>query len=786
MKVYELLIDEDDDLSGVQLLSIVKKPANEYTWEIFSDEEKPHDCSTHNFSTEAIDLVDGIGDEIDLNVLLEAEHREFELSPEEFAAPAIKSNPNEVDLGYDNPETKVGVSRYIYVVDTGLGSPLISTSRTMCRKLILAQKVFRRTDINELSNSLEALGEESFKYVFRKRGLGVDTFNYKMGKNDRHCWRELVFYKKPDESFEDLLARIPKNAVMGTKKADAVVAGGTRPFIAEAKIPNGTGQLELFSRQDRLKPMGFHMGLFIYTDKFSCMVNEPEAVYLSKIKISNMEGWVGANVMDSYLEGTGVVVDKFKVKEKFVKVPEYIREVAERAVKYAEENGWGSCGTQVGKKRANDLSKKDYDASLDVLSRMYSYGSRHKVDWESSDGYDDGCGDLMMAAWGLSRTNYDEAMSWLERQLDEATEMSVKFSADEYKGDITAVVFEPDTKIYRYDEETQKPYYVFMSRETIEKLLKKFSRLKESGKIKNIVNYEHSDKIFSADDVFSYENWLVGNNPKEDKSYQIFGREMKPGTWITTLHFKNKDLFEKFVLSNKTAGISLEGLFHEVPFNFFDVSRETFVKPNAGETEDEFISRCMSELDTEFPDQEQRAAVCYSYWGQRFNDYDNDDTEMVEGIIDLLLQVEDMDNREEIAKGIIKDFMEEGISFNYDDFILRLGLTDFGFNFPEGTCWEGYEPIGTKIKDGKEVPNCVPMTKQKMAMLGIYGGAPAFSTESEAEEYAKRLGCSGTHYEEGAGYMPCKTHDEAADLYDSSKLLFTLKTILSVYFNNEK
>jgi hypothetical protein len=27
----------------------------------------------------------------------------------------------------------------------------------------------------------------------------------------------------------------------------------------------------------------------------------------------------------------------------------------------------------------------------------------------------------------------------------------------------------------------------------------------------------------------------------------------------------------------------------------------------------------------------------------------------------------------------------------------------------EGACWEGYEAIGTKIVDGREVPNCVPI-----------------------------------------------------------------------------
>ena len=24
------------------------------------------------------------------------------------------------------------------------------------------------------------------------------------------------------------------------------------------------------------------------------------------------------------------------------------------------------------------------------------------------------------------------------------------------------------------------------------------------------------------------------------------------------------------------------------------------------------------------------------------------------------------------------------------------------------TCWKGYKPVGTKTKNGKQVPNCVP------------------------------------------------------------------------------
>lgn len=28
-------------------------------------------------------------------------------------------------------------------------------------------------------------------------------------------------------------------------------------------------------------------------------------------------------------------------------------------------------------------------------------------------------------------------------------------------------------------------------------------------------------------------------------------------------------------------------------------------------------------------------------------------------------------------------------------------------------CWKGYEQVGTKKKDGKKVPNCVPKKKGK-------------------------------------------------------------------------
>ena len=42
-RVFELKIDEDDDISGIQYISIVKNPATELEFEVFSD-ETPHIC----------------------------------------------------------------------------------------------------------------------------------------------------------------------------------------------------------------------------------------------------------------------------------------------------------------------------------------------------------------------------------------------------------------------------------------------------------------------------------------------------------------------------------------------------------------------------------------------------------------------------------------------------------------------------------------------------------------------------------------------------------------------
>jgi hypothetical protein len=84
------------------------------------------------------------------------------------------------------------------------------------------------------------------------------------------------------------------------------------------------------------------------------------------------------------------LVDKPAIQKNFLKFadsfsdyPESVKNTAQKALDWANENGWGTCGTQVGKTRANQLASGE-PISLDTIQRMYSYLSRHKVDLESS------------------------------------------------------------------------------------------------------------------------------------------------------------------------------------------------------------------------------------------------------------------------------------------------------------------------------------------------------------------------------------------------------------------
>jgi len=90
--------------------------------------------------------------------------------------------------------------------------------------------------------------------------------------------------------------------------------------------------------------------------------------------------------------------------------PEAAVNNAKRALKWVEENGWGTCGTPVGKARARQLANRE-PLSRDTIARMASF-KRHQQ--HADVPYTEGCGGLMWDAWGGTA-----GVEWAIRKLKE-------------------------------------------------------------------------------------------------------------------------------------------------------------------------------------------------------------------------------------------------------------------------------------------------------------------------------------------------------------------------------
>lgn len=111
-------------------------------------------------------------------------------------------------------------------------------------------------------------------------------------------------------------------------------------------------------------------------------------------------------------------------------------------------------------------------------------------------------------------------------------------------------------------------------------------------------------------------------------------------------------------------GVDVVSFVHEpaIEVDFMAFSAQQFVLPKSGEEHDPFMSRCIGVLiGDEGYEADQAAAICHSYWEE-----EHGPTQM---------------------------------------------NTDF-FDLDEA-CWPGYEAIGMKPKDGRMVPNCVPIENRQ-------------------------------------------------------------------------
>jgi len=542
-RVFELKIEDDDELSGIDSISLVDEPAIEIGWIAFKKEKQ-----------QEFHIPEG-QDDIYLEKLMKYGQPEEELLDNGWVIQKenfVSSSPNSESV----EDTSKYLIRYKYIKNPEApGASVKETTRDFCRVLLNKNFVYRVEDL------LNIINDE-----------GSNAADWRGGYNCRHIWQQITYYNDGNKIVNK--GSVTKNRVDGMESLDVF---GDPQNDTRTSNPS-------FSKQR----------------------------------------------FESYSD-----------------YPESVKNNAKAVLDYVEENGWGSCGTSVGKIRANQLAKGE-PISEDTIKRMYSYLSRHAGDLDSSKGYDDGCGKLMYDSWG-GKT----ALSWAESKVnsfnkqkfevgvphytengklyegpthkdangrlmtgavhtkdsvylyheDELVDILIickecghswemedggkdayvchkcgynnfgydnnlpsyvdelpkkkktqKFQVDDAKQIVLGPAMIPNQRIFRKDD-LGNPYYVFFSTETIKMIAEKYMRNKYTD------NNDLMHDGQAVKDIHVLESWIV-EDPEHDKSKK-YGFDVPAGTWMISMKVNNPKVWEQ-IKEKKLNGFSVSGFFEEV------------------------------------------------------------------------------------------------------------------------------------------------------------------------------------------------------------------------------
>lgn len=243
------------------------------------------------------------------------------------------------------------------------------------------------------------------------------------------------------------------------------------------------------------------------------------------------------------IKALGTIGEKFA--ESYTDYPEAAKENAKIALRWAEENGWGDCGTPVGKQRANQLANGEA-ISRDTIARMAAF-ERHRQNSNKKLG--DGCGRLMWLAWGG-----DEGIAWAQRKLEQIDKKQFKFAADKEKRIISGPLMVADLPILRIDENGE--YYGLFTAEDIYNIRNKFFKKSYTKE----VNAMH-DSNQMIEGVYMIESFLIDS---KRGIHSPAGFKLTDGSWFGSYKVDNDEVWNEFIKTGKFKGFSVEGVFNMV------------------------------------------------------------------------------------------------------------------------------------------------------------------------------------------------------------------------------
>lgn len=507
-QIFELRIEEDDDISGVDQISLVDEPAIEVNWIAFNKEK------LHNF-----DIPDG-EDEKYVNMLAEKAENEQDLFDQGWVVDSIEvddklsfvTTPNATSE-WDEPEYLV---RYKYMLNPSIHGqgPIIPTTRHFCSNLINKNYVWRVEEMDNLTNQ-----------------FGQPAIVWRGGYNCRHVWGK-IRYKKD--------ATIINKASINKGKIDV---GGFPSGLAPELDVLGYQQPSTITEKTLNNPSKSTIrNLGLAKEKF-----DGEKVSMDyDDTLSTDRGKELAKRLIS--EGKDLYIITRRQESALGPVLKVAEDLGIAKDKVHATNGklkWETI-KRLGIQTHYDNNPDEIKAIKDNLQGIRGIQFDYNVG--GITGYVDP---------GIAKKKKPLTESYLDNfeYLQSKEQMSKqKFQFDEDKRIVLGPAMIPDLKIFRRDK-SGNPYYVFFSADTIKMIAEKYM------KNKYIDNNDMMHEGDAVKDVYVYESWI--KEDAEDKANKYGYGDLPIGTWFVSMKVKNDEVWNK-IKTGELNGFSVSGYFEEV------------------------------------------------------------------------------------------------------------------------------------------------------------------------------------------------------------------------------
>jgi len=279
----------------------------------------------------------------------------------------------------------------------------------------------------------------------------------------------------------------------------------------------------------------------------------------------------------------------------------------------------------------------------------------------------------------------------------------------------------PNKPIYRRSGEDE--YYIYFSKDTVRKASELFF-------IKGNQNNSTLEHNMPLTGLTAVESWIVEGEKDKTRHY---GLDVPVGTWMVSMKVHNDDVWNNYVKTGKVKGFSIEGYFADK----LNRPQDKSIKDDLAKIEEEEARHILDQLTNLFDEREKFES--YADYPDAVKNNAKRGIELNEKVNNKCATQVGKVRARQLAKGeaITVETIKRMFSYlsrageYYDEgdtkacgtisYLLwggKAGLRWAGSKLKEldlleaslkEPCQAGYEMIGFKEKNGRRVPNCVPI-----------------------------------------------------------------------------